>query len=90
MYELAEPRPETIPNSLLHETLNGKPLYRKGFQEVVNNNKTLEEIMGSSSLQAFVISILFTEITRRLPDDYLAFTSESGLYLSHGDNLANE
>ena len=90
MYELVEPNPVVVPDSLRHETLNNKPVYRRGFRDVLAHKKNIEEIMGSSSLQAFVISILFTEITRYLPDTYLAFTSESGLHLGHNDNLAND
>jgi len=90
MDTLTEPRPVATPDDLLYEQLNGRALYRRGFRDVLAHKKTVEEIMGSSSLQAFVISILFTEITRHLPDDYLAFTSESGLHLGHGDNLAND
>lgn len=87
---LTEPRQVVIPDSLLYERLNGRALYRRGFRDVLAHKKTVEDIMGSSSLQAFVISILFAEITRHLPDDYMAFTSESGLHLGPGDNLAND
>ena len=36
-----------IPTALIFEVLDGKPLYRKDYQALINA-KTLEEIIGSS------------------------------------------
>ena len=51
-----------IPDYLVYEVLNGKKLYRKVYKDVLNQTKTLEEIMGSSSLQGIIISL--TDVTQ--------------------------
>ncbi len=90
MLELTETHSLAVSDSLVYEELNGNPLYRRGYKEVLINQKTVEDIMGNSSLQAFIVSILFAEISRLLPDNLLAFTSESGLHLGPGDNISND
>ncbi|WP_019989056.1 hypothetical protein [Rudanella lutea] len=82
--------PLTIPATFRHEELEGQILYRKGTLAVLNGQKTINEIMGSSSLQSLVVSILFGEIFKYLPDDYLAFVSEPGLHIAHNSNVAND
>ena len=79
-----------IPVAFRHEELDGQILYRKGTLAVLNGEKTQKEIMGSSSLQSLVISTLFGEIFKSLPDDYLAFVSEPGLHIAHNANVAND
>ena len=46
--------PKNIPESLVYEMMDGKTLYRKGYKQVLAGKKTLEEIMGASSLQSIV------------------------------------
>jgi Uma2 family endonuclease len=78
-----------VPKQFIHEELNGKILYRKGYQDVLNKTKTLEEIMGSSSLQSIIISLMLSYIYRNIEDEgYVIATNEAGLHLSHGNNLA--
>ncbi|MBC8152560.1 MAG: Uma2 family endonuclease [Bacteroidetes bacterium] len=93
--ETAVQEPETgqqpIPAYLIHETLNGKPLYRKGYKDVLAKRKTPGEIMGCSDLQAIIVSTLFfylsTVANRKL---YWVVTNEPGLHIGPGDNLAND
>ncbi|MDZ7898360.1 MAG: hypothetical protein U5N85_10110 [Arcicella sp.] len=55
-----------IPEALVYETLDGKPFYYKGYKEVLSQKKTLEEIMGCSTLQAelvsYIMEMFFTTI----------------------------
>jgi hypothetical protein len=51
-------RPGKIPEYLVYEIIGGKPYYRKGYREVLNNTKTLEAIMGSSLYQWVIIEYL--------------------------------
>lgn len=44
-----------IPESLIYEIMDGKPLYYEGYKDVLANKKTSEEIMGVSGLQSFII-----------------------------------
>lgn len=80
-----------IPSYLIYETLNGRPLYRRGYREVLAGQKKPAEIMGSSSLQAMLVSLihgfLFTHIDRKR---YLLATNESGIHLEKGNNLSND
>ena len=79
-----------IPMALRYEELDGRILYRKGYRDVLEEKKTVKEIMGSSSLQSLLISTLHLEIGRLLSEDYLAFVSEPGLHISHNSNVAND
>jgi Uma2 family endonuclease len=78
-----------IPKQLIYEELNGQILYRKGYQDVLNKTKTIEEIMGCSSLQSIVISVLLSYLYRNIEDEgYSIASNEAGLHLSHGNNLS--
>ncbi|MEO6283882.1 MAG: Uma2 family endonuclease [Dyadobacter sp.] len=80
-----------IPNVLIHEIIDGKPLYRKGYRDVLAKTKTVEDIMGSSSLQAFLITYLTIWIGKQIDDDkYHILTNEAGLHLDRKNNLAGD
>ena len=79
-----------IPAALRHEELDGRILYRKGYRDVLAGTKTIKEIMGSSSLQALLVSLIHAELSRLLPDEYIALISEPGLHIAHNSNVAND
>ena len=100
MTMIASPGPGTIsteistneiPSVLIHEIIDGKPLYRKGYREVLAKTKKIEDIMGSGSLQFFIIDyilgILYSEINRT---KYLIATNEAGMHLDRRNNLAGD
>jgi Uma2 family endonuclease len=78
-----------IPDYLIKEEINGKSYAYKGYKSVLSKEKTLEEIMGSSNLQAYLVSclleFLFDNLSRK---QYKIYTNESGVHLSHKNNLA--
>ncbi|AUD01837.1 hypothetical protein [Spirosoma pollinicola] len=80
-----------VPAYLIYETLNGRALYYRGYRDVTTGKKTPAEIMGSSSLQAILVSLihgfLFTHIDRK---HYLLATNESGIHLDRGTDLSND
>ncbi len=82
---------EKIPDYLIYEVMDGKPYYRKGYKDVINKTKTVEEIMGSSSLQFilidYLLGIIYGFIDR---SKYYIATNEAGLHLSKNNNLAND
>ncbi|WP_221394508.1 Uma2 family endonuclease [Dyadobacter sp. NIV53] len=82
---------KNIPSVLIHEIIDGKPLYRKGYREVLAKTKNIEDIMGSSSLQFFIIDyllgILYPNIDRT---KYIIATNEAGLHLDRRNNLAGD
>ena len=88
---LEEKKVTNIPKRLVYEELNGRKLYRRGYKEVLNQNKTIEEIMGCSSLQGIVISVLLSYLYRNIEDEgYTIVTNEIGLHISLGDNLSSD
>lgn len=79
------------PKQLVYETLNARKLYRRGFNEVVNQTKTIEEIMRRSSLQSNIISILLKYLYMHTSEiDYEIFTNEIGLDISQDNNLSSD
>lgn len=82
---------ENIPDVLIHEIIDGIPLYRKGYRDVLAKTKTVEEIMGCSSLQFFIIDyilgILYPNINR---EKYIIGTNEAGLHLDKRNNLSGD
>ena len=82
---------QPIPSYLIYETLNGRPLYRKGYKEVLAKQKTPGEIMGCIDLQAIIVSILHAYIYNQANRKaYWIVTNEPGLHIQLGDNLSNE
>ncbi|MBK8969312.1 MAG: Uma2 family endonuclease [Saprospiraceae bacterium] len=84
-------RSKSLPEALIYEILDGKPIYRKGYRQVLNGTKTLEEIMPASTLQSAILSILLRLIFQHYDDnDYFILTNEPGLHLSKRINLAGD
>lgn len=81
---------QQIPSYLIYETLNGRPLYRKGYKDVLAKRKTPGEVMGCSDLQAIIVSALhaylYSHANRKA---YWVVTNEPGLHIQLGDNLSN-
>jgi hypothetical protein len=83
--------PKKIPKSLIYEMMDGKFIYRKGYKKVLSGEKTLEEIMGSSSLQSFVAAYIAKMIFKFIDEDkYFTLINEAGINLDHKNNLAND
>lgn len=84
-------RRKRVPSYLVYETLNGKPLYYRGYKEVLSGKKTPAEIMGSSSLQAAIVTAIVMFIGRTINrKKYLVASSEAGLHIDQGSNLSND
>ena len=84
-------RPRKVPQHLIYEILDGQPVYYKGYREVIQNKKTVEEIMGASGIQSIIISYLTKWLYSFLDDDlYWLLSNEAGLHLSHRSNLSND
>lgn len=82
---------ETIPASLIFEELDGRPLYRKGYKKVLENNLSPEEVMGCSFLQAFITTAVCSCVKEMLKGKpYWVIGNEAGLHVSHGNNLSND
>ena len=93
MEVIVEKSPETImiPEYLVYEVLDGQPIPYRGFQEVLNKEKTLEDIMGSSGLQAVIVTDILRFLFKHFPEDqYDIVSNEAGLHLSKKNNLATD
>lgn len=69
----------------------GKPVYYKGYRDVLTGTKAIDEVMSCSDLQGVLVSLLngylFSTIDRKR---YLISTNEIGIHLAAKDNLAND
>lgn len=80
-----------IPDYLVYEVMDGKPIYYKGYQSVLNKTKTLEQIMGCSSIQAVIITYLLRIIFKSIDDKkYHVLTNEIGNHIDTNNNLSND
>lgn len=86
------PKPrKRVPDALIYEIMDGKPIYRKGYRDVLSGKKTIEEIMGASTLQSVIVAYLVIQIGRFIDDDtYFILTGESGVHIDHRNNIAND
>jgi hypothetical protein len=67
-----------IPEYLIYEMDEGKPIYYRGYKDVLNGTKTPEQIMGSSSLQSLMVSLIMEFVIRNCDDEFLALPGELG------------
>ncbi|MDP5121834.1 MAG: Uma2 family endonuclease [Spirosomaceae bacterium] len=82
---------QPIPSTLIHEIIDGKPVYLKNYKEVLSGDKTIEEIMGSSTLQSMIIEFVLRQLFRKLDENkYHILTNEQGLHLDKGNNLSGD
>ncbi|TAH19350.1 MAG: Uma2 family endonuclease [Cytophagales bacterium] len=81
-------KPKKIPTSLIYEVIDGKPVYRKGYKDVLNKKKTLEEIIGSSSLQSAIIGVIVKFLNKNLPDEYIIGGAKMGIHLNLKENMS--
>ena len=86
------PRPKgKVPDKLIYEIMDGKPIYRKGYRDVLSGKKTIGEIMGASTLQSVIVAHLMKVIFTFLDEDvYFVLTGEPGVHIDHRNNLAND
>ncbi len=82
---------KNIPESLVYEMMDGKPIYYHGYQSVLNKKRKPEDIMGSSTLQSVIIIHILSIILRSLNEnDYWVMTNETGVHLDNKNNLAGD
>lgn len=73
---------KTIPETLIYEMVNDKPIYYRGYRAYLEGHKSAREIMGSSKLQAFLIAELIFLLKTQLGKQFLIFTNELGVQFS--------
>ncbi|HEX9959170.1 MAG TPA: Uma2 family endonuclease [Fibrella sp.] len=74
---------------LIYEQWGGRTYYRKGYSDVLKKRKKPSEIMGSSGLQAFIVSYIHWFVMSKIDRKrFRLLTSEPGLHIGHSVNLA--
>ncbi len=82
MKAAAKAKKQAIPESLIYEMVDGKPIYYKGYKAYLSGEKPLEHIMGTSTLQSFLSTKLAMLIGIFLEKDYFILSNELGLQFS--------
>ncbi|MEY4902252.1 MAG: hypothetical protein RLZZ292_67 [Bacteroidota bacterium] len=77
-----------LPSYLIYEVMDGKPIYYRGYQGVLKAKTKVETIMGSSAIQAYIISILYEHLVFNIPKIYRLMTGEMGIHLATGSNFS--
>ncbi len=84
----AQAKAPTIPAELIYEVFRGKPIYYRGYREVLAGNKKSEQIMGSSILQSLIVSILHNWVSNKMSAQFFVLTNELGLQLAKKEQRA--
>ncbi|MCO6489032.1 MAG: Uma2 family endonuclease [Phaeodactylibacter sp.] len=71
---------KTIPEALIYEMVDGQPIYYKGYKDYLSGDKQIEEILGSSYLQALIGTQLIIILSRLIDlKKYQLISNEVGL-----------
>ena len=80
-----------IPEYLVKEVLDGIPIYYKGYKAILRKEKTLENFMGASGLQIFILRYLTYLLIRQLNEEqYYVFTGEGGMHINTNNNFSGD
>lgn len=80
-----------IPKALIYEMIDGKPIYYKGYKKVLDEELKIQEVMGCSSLQAMIFSIVMRFLNRNIDfKEYVVTGNEAGLHLAKNQNLSSD
>lgn len=67
-----------IPKELIYELRRGRPIYYRDYDKVLVGEKTLEEVMGSSGLQAYLVMLIANILFEKLKKKYFILVNEVG------------
>lgn len=71
-----------IPDTLIYEMDEGKPVYYHGYREVLNGTKTTEQVMGSGVLQSLLIELIKDYLKPLFGKDFVLLANEIGIQFS--------
>jgi hypothetical protein len=77
-----------IPELLIAEMLQGKPVYYQGYKQVLSRKLKPDDIMGVSDVQGFFTNLIKDFLTPLLKKDYKVIAGELGIHLKQNDNLS--
>ena len=68
-----------IPEELIYEMRAGSPIYYRDYEKVLSGEKELEEVMGSSGLQAYLLILIASYLKENLDrNKYIVLGGELG------------
>ena len=73
-----------VPEHLVYEMIDGKPIYYKGFRQFLQKENINEDAIGSSLLQSTIISKLVILLHNKIGSNHHVLTNELGLLFSKG------
>ena len=89
--KISSTRIRKVPSYFVWEVIDGQPLYRRGYKDVMRKLKTLDEIMGTSSYQSLINSYLLSLLFPQLDlSQYDILTNEIGVHFEKNDNTSND
>ena len=78
-----------IPDELIYEIIDGKPVYYKGYKEVISQEIQIEQIMGSCVLQCEIVQIIMRILFSKIDlSKYKIYSNELGLHINYKNNTA--
>jgi len=77
-------RREKLLKLLTYEVVDGKPIYYRGYREVLEGKKHPEEVMGSSYIQGKIVATIVGELYSKLKGRYVVATNEVTLIVREG------
>ncbi len=81
---------KVIPPELIYEIDEGTPIYYRGYREVLSGKLTIEDIMGTSKKQSFLIIQLIARLMGfNIERFYHLFSSELGLKFKKSQRAAD-
>ena len=69
---------------LTYEVVDGKPIYYRGYKEVLKGKKQPEEVMGASAYHARLVAKITSWLDRVLGDEYVVMSGELGYTVEGG------
>lgn len=83
-------RMTTVAALPIYEVWKGKPVYYKGYQDVVSGKKTVGEIRFCSDLQGLLVALLNCQLANSINRKKYLLAINTGLHLALNDNLGND
>ncbi|GJQ50978.1 MAG: hypothetical protein HKUEN01_33640 [Candidatus Kuenenia stuttgartiensis] len=71
-----------IPGELIYEMVRGRAVYYRDYNRVLAGEKSLEEVMGSSGLQSYLIMLILNLLLSKISSKYVILSNEVGFKFS--------
>lgn len=80
-----------VPEYLIYEIMDGKPIHYRGYREVLAGTKTFSEIMGSSTLQSLIVTHFISLLGQQIDEnEFTILSSDVGIHLKKRNNLVGD